>query len=140
MLKQIPRNASIFSPSLSKLTLANDSLWPALDALLRPSLGEAGPAGISKTLARKRPGLLPILDSVASDRIKRAGAKKGAYWLFFRDELRRSTLVMPAIKKICKQAKVPQHVSDLRLVDVAVWMRQRPDLRVLKDRNSCPPL
>ena len=140
MLRQIPRNASIFNSPLSKLTLANDSLWPALDALLCSSLGKAGPAGISKTLSRKRPGLLPILDSVASDRIKRAGAKKDGHWQFFREELRRSMLVMPGIEEIRKQKRVPPHVSDLRIVDVVVWMRQRPDVRVAKDRDNCPPL
>lgn len=144
MLKRIPRKARIFSPLLSKLTLANDSLWPALEELLRSSLGEAGPAELSKTLARKRPGLLPILDSVAVIRLKKAGAKQGAYWRFFREEFRRSTVVVPAIVNIRRQGNVPQHISDLRIVDVAVWMRQspdlRPDLRVVKDRSSCPPL
>lgn len=140
MLRRIPGSASIFSAQPSKLDLADKSLWPAMDNIFRSSLRKSGPAHVSKILARKRPELLPILDSVASYRLKRAGAKQGAYWRFFREELLRSTVVVPAIEKIRKQGKVPQHISDLRIVDVAVWMRQSPDFRVVKDRSSCPPL
>lgn len=140
MLKRIPKKANIFTTPESTFVLANDSLWPALEQLFRAQIKEAGAAGLSKTLARKRPGFLPILDSVAQARLKSAGAPGNEQWLFFRKELRSSIHVRPGLAVIRRQATIPGHISDLRLIDVAVWMRQHIDGRVLKDRVSCPPL
>ena len=105
--------------------------------------GEAGTASLSKTLARKCPALLPILDSVAIQRIRGAGGPgptRGKNWAFLRDELTTSTWVCPGIIAIRAAAGVPPHYQDLRIIDIVVWMRQNVAGRLPGERGTCQPL
>jgi hypothetical protein len=71
-----------------------------------------------KLLARKRPWMIPIVDSVVVDAI---GAPPGEYWhtyrVALRDEDRRRRLAA------LRPEGLDERVSVLRLLDVAVWMR-----------------
>jgi hypothetical protein len=132
LLSQIPAKASIFDPSAAThLNLAND-LWTLLRDLImaNPNLARRrtfGPAGLSKMIARKRPGLVPIIDSVATGRIKRAhgGRKPPCKWSFIRNEFNRSPTLQINVATVRDGAGVPCWYEDLRIIDVVVWMRDR---------------
>jgi hypothetical protein len=127
----------------TELALADGPLWNVLAALFTNGVGEDGTTYVSKTLARKRPALLPILDSVALARIGNAGGpgrNRGGNWMFFHDEIVTSALVQPGIAAIRAAVPVPAHYQDLRLIDIVVWMRQNVDGRLTIDRGTCQAL
>jgi hypothetical protein len=82
------------------------------------------------------------LSSVALGRIKLSGDRRRGEdnWYFLARELQSSTLVLPGVKAIRAGSSTPAHITDLRIADVAVWMRQYPDGRLRNDRDTCPPL
>lgn len=88
-------------------------LWNALQAV--PSVG---PVIAGKLLARKRPGLIPIVDDIVRRVIR---AEPGKYWEAYRaflliDEHRQHIEALrPATVSV-------EDVSTLRLLDVAIWM------------------
>lgn len=125
------------------LALADGPLWTVLSALFTRTAGAAGTTSLSKTLARKRPALLPILDDVALRRIQGAGGpgpNQMGNLAFFHGELLASALVRPGITAVRLGADVPAHYQDLRIVDIVVWMRQHVAGRLQVDRDTCQPL
>ncbi len=87
-------------------------LWSAVKAL--PGVGRTR---TSKLLARKRPRLMPVLDSV----IDEALPLRPDAWILLRDALREPGL-RQSIDAL-RSSGVPREISTLRLVDVATWMR-----------------
>jgi len=141
LLHKLPVASTIYTMTPAEHALADGPLWNALEAMFKSSVGQAGTTSLSKTLARKRPDLLPILDEVARTRIRNAGGPgPDGYWAFLRDEIATSALVRPEVATIRVVAVVPDHYRDLRLIDIVVWMRQYVDGRLSKDKNSCQPL
>ena len=143
LLRQLPVTSTIFTMTSAQLALANGPLWNLLESLFKRTDGEAGAASLSKTLARKRPALLPIIDGVALRRIQRAGGpgpKKGRNWEFLRNEILASSLVVPGVAAVRADARVPDHYQDLRIIDIVVWMRQHVPGRLSIDVDSCQPL
>ena len=71
----------------------------------------------SKLLSRKRPRLVPIIDSVVH---KQIDAPEGTYWQLFREYLaydsRRSTV------EELRPPGLSDLVSTLRLLDVGLWI------------------
>jgi hypothetical protein len=68
-----------------------------------------------KILARKRPELIPIVDSVVAGRL---ACMAGAYWTTFR-----RVLQIPALRVSIAALKPDQPV--LRILDTVMWMRWR---------------
>lgn len=117
-------------------------LWSATDANLAPAydlwaalrgggaLSGVGPTMTSKLMARKRPTLIPIVDSV----VRQALGFTGDSWKELRAALQENNLV----ERI--EARRPQGVgpavSTLRLLDVAVWMRHSQGKAAKADRES----
>lgn len=117
LLAQIPADKVLWEASEQDLCpfSAAGQLWQRL--LLIPGVGQTR---ASKLLARKRPHLMPILDSVIVDRLGIAG---GDGWLLLRDALTpdiRSRIDVLASAATRRGAMRP---STLRLLDVATWMR-----------------
>lgn len=79
---------------------------------------KVGPTKASKLLARKRPALVPIYDSVISQYLR---PPPGAFWtslaqsLADKERRRRIDALAPP--------DLPSSPTTLRLLDVAVWMR-----------------
>ena len=76
-----------------------------------------GPTTTSKLLARKRPRLIPIVDSVVRDAL----ALSGDYWSDMRTALQQADL--PDRIEQVRPDGIGSEVSTLRLLDAAVWMR-----------------
>lgn len=116
LLAAIPADRDIWDRGVD---LSDDGaaarLWKELTGLV----GQNAPVTAGKLLARKRPRLIPIVDSVVVNEVGEIG--KGRYWEFFRaylsDEARRD-----AVERLRPSTAVEGLVSTLRLLDVAIWM------------------
>lgn len=123
-LAPIPDNRDLWKASADELALAN-ALWEQVIKL--PDIGETR---TSKLLARKRPRLIPIVDSV----IRAALPLGNNTWESLRsalqdEELRRS------IEAIRPRQLAPT-TSILRLLDAATWMRYSKSKNARQARND----
>lgn len=74
-----------------------------------------------KLLARKRPHLLPVYDSVLRDALQ--GSTR-AFWLPLRNELlQQGGALVDRLAQLRDDAGLPPETPLLRVLDVAVWMR-----------------
>ena len=90
-------------------------LWRALSEL--PGLG---PTTVSKLMARKRPRLIPIFDSVI-DRIILGGT--GVLWLPMHAALRENDRALhERLLRVRARAGLDESISVLRVFDVLAWM------------------
>jgi Family of unknown function (DUF6308) len=103
-------------------------LWDATDDDLAPAyelwveltdLFQVGPTRASKLLARKRPRLIPIVDSVVRESYSLTFHDNS--WVALRDALMDRQL-RDQIDAI-RPAGSPSRITTLRLLDVAAWMR-----------------
>ncbi|MFA5565294.1 MAG: DUF6308 family protein [Acidimicrobiia bacterium] len=108
-----------------------DKLWHHLVDL--PGVGWVT-AG--KLLARKRPRLIPVYDQVVKDALMPPG--KG-FWAALHAELQNQQLV-ERLKEIRAAAGLDGRISLLRVLDVAVWMRNRGIEQVQRDRGGLAPI
>lgn len=107
----------------------DDDLAPMFEAneILR-GIDNIGPTTASKILARKRPHLIPIYDSMIGDAYghphRPDGIQAGHWWVTYRECIRRSE-IGEAIKTVRGRASETSPdadiVSDLRILDVATW-------------------
>lgn len=120
-LTQLPTDLDLVDADPDPLAAAGlaDQLWGHLS-----QFRGVGPTTVSKLMARKRPRLIPVWDSV----IKRAFwlRNTGAQWRIWREifaaddmRLHRDMLVLR------EQAGLTEDISALRVLDVVVWMEHR---------------
>ena len=125
LLAQIPADLDIVDADPA--WLRGDSPAGQLWALLRQSRDGLGPTTTSKLLAAKRPRLLPIWDSLVEEA---TGSDTNGLWEKFRyvltdddrglwDWLRGLRAEVPT---------VPATVSELRMLDVLLWMSVKAPL------------
>jgi len=82
----------------------------------------AGWVTAGKLLARKRPALIPVYDNV----VRCAFGWPQNAWTALRNALRHDDGSFRAMLDSVRQgAGVPCHVTSLRVLDVAIWMRHR---------------
>ncbi|MBD0862613.1 hypothetical protein IA539_15545 [Gordonia sp. zg691] len=95
--------------------------WPAwvLDTQLRTVAG-VGATIASKLIARKRPRLYPIWDTVVVDVL---GTRGGAHLVPVHDALRESPDLCRRIQTARHAAGLPDDISDLRILDTIAWMQ-----------------
>lgn len=110
LLKDIPDNKDIWEVSDF---LASDELWKNL----RDITG-VGPTIAGKILARKRPRLIPIYDSLVGALL---GAPDGKYWASFQETLQDHRRI-DALTALRREAGISEEVSILRVFDVIAWM------------------
>lgn len=110
------------------LSAANE-LWTELRQV------PIGPTRTSKLLARKRPEMLPILDSVISKHLHLDGAEDR--WDLLREALADDDLREAIEAMAPEDVKAP---STLRLLDVATWMRysESRNARTVRQRHGLP--
>lgn len=119
LLRAIPSDVSIRDEQ-SADALASDGSGAELYGLLR-SMKSIGPTRASKLLAVKRPGLVPIRDSFVEEALD---AGKVSEWWASMMSVWSTPDLGPAVDSLRSRAgsAVPPYVTDLRLVDVAVWL------------------
>lgn len=74
-----------------------------------------------KILARKRPGLIPVWDTV----VRCAMGYPQNAWLWLDDLLRKNDAVNDRLSQLHHDARLPDLVPKLRVLDTVVWMRHR---------------
>jgi len=119
LLAAIPTAASLWSNP--ELLDRDGHAWRLWD--LVKSYDDVGPTKTSKILAAKRPNLIPVYDEHVRAALK---IDKKAIWHFWQEvaENPQSSLLRTEVENARVSAGVPATVSDLRIIDVVVWMRQ----------------
>lgn len=100
-----------------------DQLWRRVDRYHR-----VGETTTSKLLARKRPRLLPVVDSVVREVL--AITWSGDYWCQMRDYLTEVPPRWEFLRAAHAAAGLADEISLLRCFDVLLWMSRQP---------GCPP-
>lgn len=122
LLRRIPNDVSIDEVDRSVLSEGSPAwdLWKEVR-----SIRGMGPVLTDKLLARKRPHLLPVYDSVVKAALQ---PHIDRFWIPLWNEFRSSDRSLSAaLADIRTEAGLPAHeVSLLRVLDVAIWMRNRP--------------
>ena len=128
LLAQIPNDVALHEADRSLISEESPAwkLWEQIG-----SIRGMGPVLTDKLLARKRPHLLPVYDSVVKAAIQR---NRNRYWLPIWNELRAGdgALVGHLQRIRSLSGLAAQDASLLRVLDVAIWMRNR--------RESSAPL
>lgn len=98
-----------------------DRLW---DVLRRNGTSgkNLGPTKVSKLLARKRPDLLPIIDSFIRAQI---GGNSIGFYQSMRTVLRHDNrALVEHLHQIQREVPTARHLSTLRIFDIIVWREQ----------------
>ena len=115
LLQAIDTEVSLGDPNDKVALQAAGEAWTTLSGEHYPGVGEVK-AG--KLLARKRPLLIPIVDSVVRTVVE---APPFGYWDVFREFMSLSLTKSRLIE--LREVADTHGVSDLRILDAAVWMR-----------------
>lgn len=85
-------------------------------------LDGVGPTTASKLLAAKRPRLVPIWDRYVVEALRPA---PGQYWAGWHKSFAGASGadLVATCEELRAEASVPERVSDLRLMDIVIWMR-----------------
>lgn len=125
LLKEIPSDRKLADLSSSEFSqfLGQDSaaqeLWHVLRGRDTGRWG-VGRTKASKMMARKRPHLIPIYDSVVAPLM---GLKKSDnQWLTWYGAFTEDPGLQQRLRKIKKASEVEELISDLRVMDILLWM------------------
>ncbi|MFB6855857.1 DUF6308 family protein [Streptomyces sp. NPDC001939] len=119
LLSEIPADTELVDAAARHI--ARDSpawtLWTRLY-----EVDGIGPVGAGKLLARKRPHLLPVYDSVVKKVFERP-TKDLTFWSDVRDELRGGQgALVSHLEDVRDLAAIGEDISVLRVLDVAAWL------------------
>jgi hypothetical protein len=121
-LRRIPTDVPLWSDDAERL-IADDGAASLLWQLLKEQEG-VGWVTAGKLLARKRPRLVPVYDEI----VKCAMGKPGNFWAVLRDALPRDDCsLLRNIRTLKEASEIPSTVTELRTLDVAIWMHHRRD-------------
>ena len=120
VLARIPVTTTIYQVALGNAVWVDvDLAWQLIGRLV--GVKGNSPAFRTKPLARKRPGLIPILDGPGSIAyLRNQGIPNGRYWSTILTWMQRPA-VAPGVAAI-RARGAGGGMSDLRIVDVIVWM------------------
>ena len=118
LLTDIPNDVALedSDPSFIEDGSPADRLWQELTALPQVGRTTAG-----KLMARKRPRLIPVFDSVIKDALLPDASN---YWIRLRNELRDRELIK-RLAEIRSNSGIGNSIPLIRVLDVCVWMRNR---------------
>lgn len=127
LLSQIDTSVTLGEEEAREFIQPEGLAAEAWDILVDKGEGSRARPGIGwvtagKLLARKRPHLIPVYDSVVKCAV---GAPKN-YWTWLHDHLQASDQLSDSLAAH-RRGVVPQVVSDIRILDVIVWMRHRAE-------------
>ena len=125
LLSDIPKDvdlASLTADEAQDLMMSENSAAQRLWNIFRNKEAKwhVGPTKASKLLARKRPRLIPIYDSVI-DRVTELGGSSRTQWTEWHGVLTQSDLP-EHLEEIRRQSGIAEQISQLRVMDVVLWM------------------
>ena len=115
LLRQIPTDRDLVEVDPASITKS----WAPwrLETELR-SITDLGPTTVSKLIARKRPRLIPVFDSVVQDLVKPVGG----FWASLNGALRADDRALQNhLISLREESGIGQNVSPLRVFDVVAW-------------------
>ncbi|WP_104116838.1 DUF6308 family protein [Arthrobacter sp. B1805] len=128
LLRQIPVDVDLWDADIKELNAPGnpaDELWHLLRGREYGRWG-IGPTRASKLMARKRPRLIPIYDSVV--RPLMGLQQSGGQWSAWYSALTDGTNLPGRLEVIREQANASEdmpplkHISMLRVMDIVLWM------------------
>ncbi|MCC5952048.1 MAG: hypothetical protein JJU45_08120 [Acidimicrobiia bacterium] len=128
-LQQIPVDAELWDAddtAVDELIRSDDpqgpadAAWRALDEIVGVGWVTAG-----KLLARKRPRLVPVYDTVVRDAL----GLEGGWWVLLRRALTESSDVVDRLRQLQLDAGIGTDISLLRVLDVTIWMAEQGSAR-----------
>lgn len=129
LLREIPsdRNLADVSSTEFSRVLGEDSaathLWDVLRGRDTGRWG-VGRTKASKIMARKRPHLIPIYDSVVAPLM---GLKKSDnQWITWHGAIMEDPGLSPRLQQIRDKSGIEEPISDLRVMDIVLWMHGKP--------------
>lgn len=125
-LAQIPSDLDLVEADLAMRAVGSPAsrLWSHLR-----SLYQFGPTTTSKLMARKRPRLIPVYDSVIEGAFGLGSS--AAQWDYWHEVLTANDQKLHKhLLALRSAAGLPEHVSALRVLDVVAWMEHRGTGRV----------
>ncbi len=134
LLSAIDPDTELGDPDDSHALAAADTAW---HVLVDGDLGGVGAVIAGKLLARKRSALVPIVDRVVKTVVEDTTRN---YWSVFRAFMT-DTALRARLTELHSQVDDPQ-VSQLRVLDAAVWMRGSGSRRayLVRDQLDVPDL
>lgn len=115
LLAQVPADLELIDASDKHLDTGN-RLWK----MLRSNRG-VGPTKTSKLLARKRPHLFPVLDSVVTRELSHGN--RTDFYVTLREHLRNDDRALwRHLRDVREHAGVGSDISVIRCFDILVWM------------------
>jgi hypothetical protein len=131
LLAEVPYDLDLWDAPASVVDDSSPAaiLWDSLR-----KLPDMGPAKTHKLMARKRPRLLPVFDSVVKKALQ---PHRRSVWLPFWYELQDETLIA-RLAEIHEAAGLDEQIPLLRVLDVAVWMRNRKKSKWQLAFTPCP--
>lgn len=119
LLRQIPTSLDLADVDAH---LINKS-WPAWQLWdLLNDMSRIGPVTAGKLVARKRPHLIPVYDSVVAERV---GHPK-RFWAALNEDLRADDGALhQRLLDIRHQSAIGEDISALRIFDIVTWMPGR---------------
>lgn len=118
LLEGVPQQTDLWEVDARTIARSSEA-WKLWDQLKKPHDG-IGSVVAGKLLARKRPRLIPIYDSV----VKQAMGAPDDWWASLHQALQDPAL-RTRLDEIRQQAGVSPDISLLRILDVAIWMHGR---------------
>jgi hypothetical protein len=117
-LQRIPTSVPLWDDGAAELI---DDRGPAVSLWrLLENQGGVGWVTAGKLLARKRPALVPVYDDV----VRCAFGRPKEFWKTLREALRQEGgSFRTAVEELKERAGLPEQVTPLRTLDVAVWKR-----------------
>jgi hypothetical protein len=126
LLRQIPKTTALWKTTDDEIG-ETSPVWQLWDLLRHRTddIEGTGRVTTSKLLARKRPVLIPIQDSVVEGAL---GAPVGNFWSAMRAALQdtalRDALHDTLLRARRQNSAVPESLSPLRIVDIVIWMTE----------------
>lgn len=117
-LARIPHDVDLWDATDEQLAPAHD-LWGSLKVSLK-GLG-VGPTRRSKLLARKRPRLVPVVDSTIRAALE-IGHRDDSWRVLRRALGEDDGVLVELIEGLRPEGVLPETVSTLRILDAALWM------------------
>lgn len=130
VLRRIPPTATVYDVQVrdsfgnlawDQMRCDMEHLWQLIGYLV--GVRNDAPANRTKPLARKRPALIPILDTAARKNIRAMGYRNGDLWDGIILEMQRDRGAISAGVTRLRGWGLPNSISELRVVDILVWMR-----------------
>ena len=125
ILNQIPADANVRDSLAGHYINLANRLWKILFPIRPKGVGQTG---LSKLVARKCPHLLPVIGTVSksSMRLHNGGLPVSDYWKYFHVEMGPQMAALDSgIAHIRSNANVLEWTSDIRVIDILVWMEHK---------------